>query len=85
LAKRDRPYEWKDLRKSPPRSDDAVIKQAIANVVTERATNGYRRVWARLRLEGHDQVNYKRVYRVMRDECWLVYRHGEKPVDTTKH
>jgi putative transposase len=85
LAKRDRPSEWADLRKSPPRSDDTVIKQAIANVVKNRATYGYRRVWARLRLEGHDRVNHKRVYRVMRNEGWLLYRHGEKPVDTRKH
>jgi len=53
LAKRDRTSEWTDLRKSPPRRDDIVIKQAIANVVKDRATYGYRRVWARLRLEGH--------------------------------
>lgn len=85
LAKRDRPSEWTDLRKSPPCSDDVVIKQAIANVVKDRATYGYRCVWARLRLEGHGGVNYKRVYRVMREEGWLLYRHGEKPVDTRKH
>ena len=85
LAMRDRPSEWTDLRKSPPRNDDAVVKQAIANAVKDRATYGYRRVWARLRLEGHDRVNHKRVYRVMRDEGWLLYRHGEKPVDTRKH
>ena len=41
---------------------------AIANVVKDRATFGYRRVWVRLRLEGHDRVDHKRVYRVMRDE-----------------
>ena len=85
LAMRDRSSEWADLRKSPPRNDDAAVKQAIANVVKDRATYGYRRVWARLRLEGYDRVNHKRVYRVMRDEGWLLYRHGEKPVDTRKH
>nr|CBA28099.1 Transposase insD for insertion element IS2A/D/F/H/I/K [Curvibacter putative symbiont of Hydra magnipapillata] len=85
LARRDRPSKWIDLRKSPPRSEDVVIKQAIANVANHRATYGYRRVWARLRLEGHDLVNHKRVYRVMRDEGWLLYRHGYKPVDTRKH
>ena len=68
LAKRNRPSEWTDLRKSPLRNDDAVVKQAIANVVKDRATFGYRRVWVRLRLEGHDRVDHKRVYRVMRDE-----------------
>jgi putative transposase len=85
LTKRDRPSEWTDLRKSPPRSDDIAIKQAIAKVVKDRATYGYRRVWARLRLEGYDQFNHKRVYRVMRDQGWLLYRHGDKPVDTRKH
>jgi putative transposase len=68
LAKIDRTSEWTDLRKSPPRNDDAVVKQAIANMVKDRATYGYRRVWACLRLEGHDRVNHKRIYRVMRDE-----------------
>jgi putative transposase len=85
LVKRDRQPEWTDSRKSPPCSDDAVVKQANARVVKDRATYGYRRVWARLRLEGHDRVNHKRVYREMRDEGWLLYRHGEKPVDTRKH
>ncbi len=85
LAIRDRPSEWTDLRKPPPRRDHVVIKQATANVVKDSATYGFRRVWARLRLDGHDRVNHKRVYRVIRDEGWLLYRHGEKPVDTRKH
>lgn len=42
--------------------------QAIANVVKYRATHGYLRVLARLRLDGHDGVNHKRVCQVMRDE-----------------
>ncbi len=82
---RDRPSEWTDLRKSPPRKYDAAFKQAIAIVVKDRATCGYPRVWARLRLEGYDRVNHKWVYRVIRDEGWLLYRHGAKPVDTRKH
>jgi hypothetical protein len=44
---RDRPFEWKDLKKSPPRNDEHVIKQAIDNVVKDRATDAYRFVWAR--------------------------------------
>jgi putative transposase len=51
----------------------------------DRATYGFSPVWALLRLVGHDRVNHKRVYRVMRDEDWLLYRHCEKPVDTRKH
>ena len=72
----DRPSKWADLRKSAQRHDDATVKQAIANVVKDCATYGYRRVWARLRLEGHDRVNHKRVYRVMRDEGWVATTKG---------
>ena len=85
LAMRDRPSVWNDMRKSPPRNYNAAVKPVIANVVRDRATYGYRRVWARLRLEGHGRVNNKRVYRVKREEGWLLHRHGEKPVDARKH
>jgi transposase len=67
LTKKTRSTEWNDLRKSPPRADDSDLKDAIACVVKDRATFGYRRVWARLKNDGR-QVNHKRVYRVMRDE-----------------
>ena len=59
------------MRKSPPRTDDAELKDAIAFVVKHRATYGYRRVWAKLKIDGR-QINHKRVYRVMRDEGWLL-------------
>ena len=67
LTKKTRSSDWADLRKSPPKADDADLKEAIACVVKDRATYGYRRVWARLKIEGR-QINHKRVYRVMRDE-----------------
>ena len=85
LAKKDRAPDWTDHRRSPPKSDDAQVKQAIADVVQKRATYGYRRVWARLRLDGHIGINHKRVYRVMRDAGWLLFRQGQKPLDTRKH
>ena len=28
---------------------------------------------------------YNRVYRVIRDEGWLLFRQGQKPLDTRKH
>ena len=85
LAKKARAPDWTDHRRSPPKSDDAQVKQAIADVVQKRATYGYRRVWARLRLDGHIGINHKRVYRVMRDAGWLLFRQGQKPLDTRKH
>jgi len=84
LTKKTRSSDWADLRKSPPKADDADLKEAIACVVKDRATYGYRRVWARLKIDGR-QINHKRVYRVMRDEGWLLFRQGQKPLDTRKH
>jgi putative transposase len=66
-TKKTRSFDWADLRKSPPRTDDADLQDAIACVVKDRATFGYRRVRARLKIEG-SQINHKRVYRVMRGE-----------------
>ncbi len=84
LTKKTRSSDWADLRKSPPKADDADLKEAIACVVKDRATYCYRRVWARLKIDGR-QINHKRVYRVMRDEGWLLFRQGQKPLDTRKH
>jgi putative transposase len=61
MAKKDRATDWADLRRSPPKSDDAQVKQAIADDLQKRATFGYRRVWARLRLDDHMGINLKRV------------------------
>ena len=63
LTKKTRSSEWTDLRKSPPKAEDADLKDAIASVVKDRATYGYRRVWARLKIDGR-QINHKRVYRL---------------------
>ena len=72
------------MRKSPPRTEDAELKVAIACVVKDRATYAYRKVWARLRIDGR-QINHKLVYRVRRVEVWLLFRQGQKPLDTRKH
>jgi putative transposase len=60
------------------------LKNTIACVVKDRATYGYRRVWARLKSDER-QINYKRVYSVISDEGWLLFRQGQKPLDTRKH
>jgi putative transposase len=84
LTKKTRSYDWADLRKSLPKADDSDLKEAIASVVKDRATYGYRRVWATLKIDGR-QINHNRVYRVMLDEGWLLIRQGQKPLDTRKH
>jgi len=85
LAKKHRLSDWADRRKSPPRADDTQVKQSITDLVHKRATYGYRRVWARLKLDGHTVISHKRVYRVMRDTGWLLFIQGQKTLDTRKH
>ncbi len=84
LTKKTRSSEWSELRKSPQSTDDAELEDSIACVVKDRPTYGYRRVLARLKIDGH-QINHKSVYRVMQDEGWLLFRQGQKPLDTRKH
>ena len=84
VVKQNRSLDWVACRRSPPKADDAQLRKAIADMVKERANYGYRRVWARLRIDGH-QINHKRVYRVMRDESLLLFRQGNIPLDTREH
>lgn len=88
-ARLHRPADWVDRRKAPPKADDSQLLDDIKEVIGEQSTYGYRRVWGVLRHQGIGGqlrlVNHKRVYRVMRDHCWLLYRHGNRPVDTHRH
>jgi putative transposase len=87
--KQTRPQTWTDRRQARSRVDDTTVLQAIRAVVKDRATYGYRRVWGVLRSSGFQVegklVNHKRIYRVMRDHHLLLYRHGQRPVDTRRH
>jgi putative transposase len=58
LTKKKRSSDWADLRK-PPKVDDDDLKEAIACVVKDPATCGFRRIWARLKIDGR-QINHKR-------------------------
>jgi hypothetical protein len=68
------------LRKSSPKADDADLKEAIACVVKDRATYGYMRVWARLKIDGR-QINKTGVPSDARRRM-VVVRQGQKPMDT---
>jgi putative transposase len=58
---------------------DVQLLQEVREVITTRATYGYRRTTAiirrRRRSEGRPPVNHKRVYRLMRDHGLLLQRH----------
>ena len=60
LTLKTRSSDWADLRKSLPKADDADLKDAIVWFVKDRATYGYRRVRAKLKIDGR-QINHQRV------------------------
>ncbi len=84
-----RPADWVDARKAPLAADDAQLIDDLVEIVRERASYGYRRIWAVLRHQGvqgrRHHVNHKRVYRIMRDRHLLFYRHGSRPVSHRRH
>ena len=84
LERLNRPEDCQDRRKAPPRPDDGELIEAIKDIARDRASYGYRRVWAVLRLNGR-QTNHKRIYRVMRDHRLLLHRRGDKPVSSRRH
>jgi putative transposase len=67
LSKKTGSSDWADFRKLTPKADDADLKEHIAVVAKDRATHGYKRLWARLKIDGR-QINLKWVYRVMRNK-----------------
>ncbi len=57
LAKKHRSSDLADRIWPYARAEDTQVKQAIADVANKRATYGYRRVRARLKVEGHVVIN----------------------------
>lgn len=84
-----RPANWIDARKAQPVADDEQLISDLITAIRDRASYGYRRIWAVLRHQGVDgrkyQINHKRVYRIMRDRHLLLYRHGARPVSRRRH
>ena len=65
----------------PESKGEAPLKEAIAGVIRQWPTYGYRRVSAQLRRQGH-RVNHKRVLRLMR-RMGLTERPRRRKVRTT--
>lgn len=80
---------WVDRRTARHSKDDSALLEDILQVVRDRGTYGYRRVWGVLKYQSRDESrqgpNHKTVYRVMRDHGLLLYRRGQQPVDTRRH
>jgi len=67
------------------RLDDAALVDRIRGTVSDLPSYGYRRVWALLRWQVEQQINAKRVYRVMRDHGLLLERRCKQPGVARRH
>lgn len=60
------------------RPDDQLTNR-VYDLIQQHPTYGYRRIWALLRFGDHLPINRKRVYRLMRQQRWLVYQRCVTP------
>ena len=82
----ERGPDWVDRRKAKPKQQDVPsLLDSIKTIVHQQGSYGYRRVWAVLRNRQGTRINPKRVYRIMRDEGLLLYRHGQRPAMARRH
>lgn len=58
---------------------DLVMRERIHQLVLSHPTFGYRRIWALLRHGDGIQINRKRVYRIMRQNRWMVHERAQTP------
>ena len=67
------------------KAQDAAVVPLITALVAARPTYGYRRITAilnrKLRAEGAEPVNHKRVYRIMQAQNLLLARHHAEQSD----
>jgi putative transposase len=58
---------------------DAALTTQIRTLINQFPTYGYRRITALLRRKGGLQVNHKRVYRLLRQQGWMVTQRSKTP------
>lgn len=65
-----------------PKEDEALLPY-IREIADQRGSYGYRRITTmlnhRLRIEGKNTVNHKRIYRIMKQNKLLLPAYGKKP------
>ena len=72
-------YKWK-TREPLPDSDSGVL-ESMQKIALEFSKYGYRRITKALHRQG-EQVNHKRVYRIMKENNLLVRRKKFRPITT---
>ena len=69
-----------DMPKKIEKEKDPMLLSFIREITDERPTYGYRRVTALLKKKSQENVNHKRVYRVMRQAGLLLKKPEHRPV-----
>jgi putative transposase len=68
-----------------PQEDESLLPY-IREIADQRGSYGYRRITTllnhRLRMEGKNKVNHKRVYRIMKMNKLILSAYGKKPART---
>ena len=72
-------YEWK--KRGPPSNDNGKTLEAMQQIALEFTKYGYRRMTKQLHRRGQ-QVNHKKVHRIMKENNRLVRRKKFRPVTT---
>ena len=72
-------YKWK--KREPLPDSDSDILESMQKIALEFSKYGYRRITKSLHRQG-EQVNHKRVYRIMKENNLLVRRKKFRPVTT---
>ncbi|MDR6352466.1 hypothetical protein Q3H59_004156 [Pantoea sp. SORGH_AS 659] len=85
----NRPVDWQDRRGIRRNEEaDAELLPRILAIISDMPGCGYRRVWAILRKQSHNEglppVNAKRVYRVMSENSLLLL-HGKPQRSQREH
>ena len=72
-------YKWKKLEPQP--NDDCKTLELMQRIALEFTKYGYRRMTKQLHRQGQ-QVNHKKVYRIMKENNLLVRRKKFRPITT---
>ena len=72
-------YKWK-TREPPPNSDNKAL-EVMQQIALEFTKYGYRRMAKELHRQGQ-QINHKKVYRIMKENNLLVRRKKFRPITT---
>ena len=73
-------FEWKKRREPLPNTDEHVLEE-MKDIALEFTKYGYRRMTKQLHRQGN-QVNHKKVYRIMKENNLLVRRKKFRPITT---